>query len=71
LRQTGIAGQFVRGAEVQDPQLTIIGDKDILRVDVAVYDAARVCVRKSAPTSRMMASALRPRQGNRVSCAYH
>jgi hypothetical protein len=71
LRQTGIPEQFVRGTEVQDPQLTVIGDKDILRVDVAVYDAARVCVRKSGAHVAHDGQCVRPRQGNRASCAYH
>ncbi len=70
LRPTGIPQQFVRGAEVQHPQLTVIGDEDILRVDVAVHDAARVGMGKSGANVAHHGQRDRPRQGNRVSCAY-
>jgi hypothetical protein len=70
LRQTGIPEQFVRGTEVQDPQFTVIGDKDILRVEVAVHDAARVCMGKSGAHVAHDGQRVRPRQSNSVSCAY-
>jgi hypothetical protein len=34
----------VRSAEIQHPQFSVIGDEDILRVDVSVHDATRVSV---------------------------
>jgi hypothetical protein len=71
LRQTGIPEQPVRGTEVQDPQFTVIGNKDILRVDVSVHDAARVCVGKSGAHLAHDSQRVGPRQRNRVSCAYH
>ena len=60
----------MRGTEVQDPQLTVIGDKDILRVDVAVHHAAQVCVGDSGANIAHDGQRVRPRQCNCVSCAY-
>jgi hypothetical protein len=61
----------VRGTEVQDPQFAVIGDKDILRVDVAVHDAARVCVGKSGTHLAHDSQCVRPRQRDRGPRAHH
>ena len=63
--------QFARSTEVQNPHFTVIGDKDILRVDVAVRDAARVCVGEGGAHVAHDGQRIRPRQGNRVSRVQH
>src|SRR5258708_12660368 len=70
LRQTGIPQQFVRGAEVQEAELSVSGGEDILRVDVGVDDAGRVGMGKSGANVAHHGQRDRPRQGNRASCAY-
>src|SRR3984957_10352021 len=66
-RGPSIAEYFVRGAEIQHPQFTAIGDKNILRVDVSVHDAARVSVGESGAHVAHHDQRVRSRQGNRVS----
>jgi hypothetical protein len=61
----------VRRAEIQDPHLTVIGDEDVLRIDVSVHDAARVSVGESGTHVANEGQRVRPRQGKRASSVQH
>src|SRR5882672_6969015 len=71
LRAPSIRERFVRGAEVQNPQLAVIGNENVLRVDISVDHTARMGMGERGADIVDDGERLRSRQGTCVSRLEH